>query len=224
LHQKKELFLPDTILQEQEFTPYHLQGIVGEIMLSGSNSIQDSATLALNMALKGCLFKGDILTVFLQILKDGQLVICLLDIFTLTDHQGTPQIKVIYQEEHFQIFTVSTILKLYLESLEVMLQTLLKTIGSILQKEISRTKSESGTRGGAKTKPSRHRVRRQSPVEERLSVHESDSMSDAFDDDGLFQIDENFLMIKLLAKMNKYHSCLSFHFDINISQHARMQS
>ena len=56
----------------------------------------------------------------------------------------------------------------------------------------SRTKSESGTRGGAKTKPSRHRVRRQSPVEERLSVHESDSMSDAFDDDGLFQIDENF--------------------------------
>jgi len=56
----------------------------------------------------------------------------------------------------------------------------------------SRTKSESGTRGGTKTKPSRHRVRRQSPVEERLSVHESDSMSDAFDDDGLFQIDENF--------------------------------
>ena len=56
----------------------------------------------------------------------------------------------------------------------------------------SRTKSESGTRGGSKTKPSRHRVRRQSPVEERLSVHESDSMSDAFDDDGLFQIDENF--------------------------------
>ena len=38
----------------------------------------------------------------------------------------------------------------------------------------------------------RHKVRRQSPVEERLSVHESDSMSDAFDDDGLFQIDENF--------------------------------
>jgi len=58
----------------------------------------------------------------------------------------------------------------------------------------SRTKSESGARGvgGTKTKPSRHRVRRQSPVEERLSVHESDSMSDAFDDDGLFQIDENF--------------------------------
>ena len=35
-------------------------------------------------------------------------------------------------------------------------------------------------------------MRRQSPVEERLSVHESDSMSDAFDDEGLFQIDENF--------------------------------
>ena len=55
----------------------------------------------------------------------------------------------------------------------------------------SRTKSETGaqvprSRGG------RHKVRRQSPVEERLSVHESDSMSDAFDDDGLFQIDENF--------------------------------
>ena len=56
----------------------------------------------------------------------------------------------------------------------------------------SRTKSEGGPRGGTKPKSSRHRVRRQSPVEERLSVHESDSMSDAFDDDGLFQIDENF--------------------------------
>lgn len=33
---------------------------------------------------------------------------------------------------------------------------------------------------------------RQSPVEERLSVHEDESMSDAFDDEGLFQIDENF--------------------------------
>ena len=46
--------------------------------------------------------------------------------------------------------------------------------------------------GGARSKSHRHRVRRQSPVEERLSVHESDSMSDAFDDEGLFQIDENF--------------------------------
>ena len=55
----------------------------------------------------------------------------------------------------------------------------------------SRTRSESG---GVKEghHGRRHRVRRQSPVEERLSVHESDSMSDAFDDDGLFQIDENF--------------------------------
>ena len=45
---------------------------------------------------------------------------------------------------------------------------------------------------GSRSKSQRHRVRRQSPVEERLSVHESDSMSDAFDDEGLFQIDENF--------------------------------
>ena len=60
----------------------------------------------------------------------------------------------------------------------------------------SRTKSESGAAakpgGGHHHAHRRHRVRRQSPVEERLSVHESDSMSDAFDDDGLFQIDENF--------------------------------
>ena len=39
----------------------------------------------------------------------------------------------------------------------------------------------------------RTRVTRQSPVEERLSVHEDEAGgSDAFDDDGLFQIDENF--------------------------------
>lgn len=38
----------------------------------------------------------------------------------------------------------------------------------------------------------RTRVTRQSPVEERLSVHEDEGPSDAFDDDGLFQIDENF--------------------------------
>ena len=44
----------------------------------------------------------------------------------------------------------------------------------------------------SRTRSHRSRVRRQSPVEERLSVHESDSMSDAFDDEGLFQIDENF--------------------------------
>ena len=61
----------------------------------------------------------------------------------------------------------------------------------------SRTRSDTGTKSGAngsKTSKGghRHRVRRQSPVEERLSVHESDSLSDAFDDDGLFQIDENF--------------------------------
>ena len=57
----------------------------------------------------------------------------------------------------------------------------------------SRTKSESGAAGVKHGHHGRrHRVRRQSPVEERLSVHESDSMSDAFDDDGLFQIDENF--------------------------------
>ena len=54
----------------------------------------------------------------------------------------------------------------------------------------SRTKSD--VTGGARSKTHRHKVRRQSPVEERLSVHESDSMSDAFDDEGLFQIDENF--------------------------------
>ena len=51
-----------------------------------------------------------------------------------------------------------------------------------------RTRSE----GGQRTRSGRSRMRRQSPVEERLSVHEDDSMSDAFDDDGLFQIDENF--------------------------------
>lgn len=58
----------------------------------------------------------------------------------------------------------------------------------------NRTKSDvGGSRGpAARSKSHRHRVRRQSPVEERLSVHESDSMSDAFDDEGLFQIDENF--------------------------------
>ena len=61
----------------------------------------------------------------------------------------------------------------------------------------SRTKSEASSShgrgsGGRSARSNRHRVRRQSPVEERLSVHESDSMSDAFDDDGLFQIDENF--------------------------------
>ena len=50
-----------------------------------------------------------------------------------------------------------------------------------------RTKSESDTRTRVKG-----RVQRQSPVQERLSVHEDDSMSDAFDDEGLFQIDENF--------------------------------
>ena len=55
----------------------------------------------------------------------------------------------------------------------------------------SRTRSDVTANKGARSKQ-RHRVRRQSPVEERLSVHESDSMSDAFDDDGLFQIDENF--------------------------------
>ena len=60
----------------------------------------------------------------------------------------------------------------------------------------SRTKSDV-TPGGvlknsSRTRSHRSRVRRQSPVEERLSVHESDSMSDAFDDEGLFQIDENF--------------------------------
>ena len=39
----------------------------------------------------------------------------------------------------------------------------------------------------------RTRVTRQSPVEERLSVHEDDAVnSDAFDDEGLFQIDDNF--------------------------------
>ena len=59
----------------------------------------------------------------------------------------------------------------------------------------SRTKSDvtaAASSGGARAKTHRHKVRRQSPVEERLSVHESDSMSDAFDDEGLFQIDENF--------------------------------
>lgn len=45
---------------------------------------------------------------------------------------------------------------------------------------------------GPRTRSGRSRMMRQSPVEERLSVHEDDSMSDAFDDDGLFQIDENF--------------------------------
>ena len=54
----------------------------------------------------------------------------------------------------------------------------------------SRTRSDVTGKGSGRSH--RHRVRRQSPVEERLSVHESDSMSDAFDDDGLFQIDENF--------------------------------
>ena len=56
----------------------------------------------------------------------------------------------------------------------------------------NRTKSDGGGGGTSRSKSHRHRVRRQSPVEERLSVHESDSMSDAFDDEGLFQIDENF--------------------------------
>jgi hypothetical protein len=58
----------------------------------------------------------------------------------------------------------------------------------------SRTKSESGVlrTGTGRSGTGRTRMRRQSPVEERLSVHEDDSMSDAFDDDGLFQIDENF--------------------------------
>ena len=63
----------------------------------------------------------------------------------------------------------------------------------------TRSRSEAGQDGagrrphaGKSGRSGKHRVRRQSPVEERLSVHESDSMSDAFDDDGLFQIDENF--------------------------------
>ena len=38
----------------------------------------------------------------------------------------------------------------------------------------------------------RSRMTRQSPVEDRLSIHEDESMSDAFDDDGLFQIDDDF--------------------------------
>ena len=46
--------------------------------------------------------------------------------------------------------------------------------------------------GGRRSRTGKSRMLRQSPVEERLSVHEDDSMSDAFDDDGLFQIDENF--------------------------------
>ena len=64
-------------------------------------------------------------------------MICLLDIFTLTDHRGIPQIKVPYQEEHFQRFPANHNLKHYPESQEVMLRNLLKSIGSILQKEIS---------------------------------------------------------------------------------------
>ena len=52
-----------------------------------------------------------------------------------------------------------------------------------------RSRSEGGQQ---RSRSGRSRMRRQSPVEERLSVHEDDSMSDAFDDDGLFQIDENF--------------------------------
>ena len=51
-------------------------------------------------------------------------------------------------------------------------------------------KSES--RGPRRSRTGKSRMLRQSPVEERLSVHEDDSVSDAFDDDGLFQIDENF--------------------------------
>ena len=42
--------------------------------------------------------------------------------------------------------------------------------------------------GGLRTRG----VTRQSPVEERLSVHEDVGVSDAFDDDGLFQLDDNF--------------------------------
>ena len=64
-------------------------------------------------------------------------MICLLDIFTLTDHRGIPQIKVPYQEEHFQRFPANHNLKHYPESPEVMPRNLLKSIGSILQKEIS---------------------------------------------------------------------------------------
>jgi hypothetical protein len=137
LHKEKALLALGTTPQELGSSLPRQGGTMGKILLSDSSSIHDSVILDLSIVQRGCLFKGDTLTVFLQIPYDGQLVICHLGICILTDHHATPQTKALYQEELFPRSPTKPILKPYLESPEVIQRTLLKTLGSILQKGIS---------------------------------------------------------------------------------------